>query len=459
MGDLRCLSDYSAGAVFLTEQQSWLNEELVAFRTESLEDLAVFGNKTVCLSGNPLHIIKWLVLLDGIASRIILCPVELVSALRDSILSNACPDMIILDDALLANGWPANVSCIVDDHSVEYSNMPKLALFPRAEQVEIVSTQWVLATSGTTGTPKLVIHTLASLIRTVSISPKNQNARWALLYDPCRFAGLQVLLQAIVSGAALLIPRDGSLSNRLEWLGTEKCDAISATATLWRKCLMSNASAHLSLKLITLGGEIVDGSVLKALRAAFPTAHITHIYASTEVGVAFAVHDGLPGFPAEWLESGVSVIDLKISDDSTLHIKHKSFKQNYLGSDDLYLDNGWIDTGDVVEIKGDRVLFKGRISGSINIGGSKVMPEEVETVVAQMPGVEQVLVRGKTNSVTGQLVEALIVVDEEQVDKPAFKKMIKLYCRERLADYKVPALIKFVPELEMTAAGKLGRNA
>ena len=84
----------------------------------------------------------------------------------------------------------------------------------------------------------------------------------------------------------------------------EGVNAMSATPTLWRKILMSDASRSLALRSITLGGEIADQQVLSTLASTYPSARIRHIYASTEAGTGFSVTDGKAGFPVSFLENG-----------------------------------------------------------------------------------------------------------------------------------------------------------
>ena len=137
----------------------------------------------------------------------------------------------------------------------------------------------------------------------------------------------------------------------------------------------------LSLKYVRLSGEIADGAILDSLRVAYPDARIVHAFASTEAGVAFEVTDGQEGFPASFVDAGGKV-QLRIRDGS-LHIRSARTATRYVGRDDIRLhdENGYVDTDDMVELRCDRYYFKGRRTGVINIGGLKVHPEEVESVI------------------------------------------------------------------------------
>ena len=411
------------------------------------KDLNRLKGLPVAIHGQTEHITKWLLALDGVAAEIVLVPFGACDLYKKRILQ-ALPDLVVIKDATVhADSWPREKLWPVDAFNMVNSVH------------EDLNTRWLLATSGTTSTPKLVTHSLESLSRSVVKKPFQEQKVWGLLYDPARFAGLQVLLQAMIGGDQLVAsdPRL-SLSEQIAFFLQHGVNAISATPTLWRKILMTPGGNDLLLKQVTLGGEIADARTLKSLSSIFPDAHITHIYASTEAGVGFAVHDGCPGFPYGWLRSGVKGAELSISSMSTLMIRPNVLAQGYFdNSASFYDEDGWIDTGDLVEVKSDRVLFNGRANGSVNIGGNKVMPEEVEMNILELDFVIGALVRSKSSSVAGSLLEAFVVL-KGAVDRKTANFKIKSHCREHLAAYKVPAFIRIVDDLPTTAAGKLARE-
>ena len=158
---------------------------------------------------------------------------------------------------------------------------------------------------------------------------------------------------------------------------------------------MSPAIGKISPRYVRLSGEIADQAILDSLRAAFPQAGVGHAYASTEAGVAFEVNDGLAGFPAAYLEQVRDGVELKIVDGS-LRIRSPRTASRYVGYDlPLADEDGFVDTGDMVERRGDRYVFAGRRGGIINIGGLKVHPEEIEAVINRHPQVRMSLVRPK----------------------------------------------------------------
>jgi acyl-coenzyme A synthetase/AMP-(fatty) acid ligase len=116
----------------------------------------------------------------------------------------------------------------------------------------------------------------------------------------------------------------------------------------------------------------------------------------------------------------------------------------------------------LVELADGRYYFRGRKGGIINVGGLKVYPEEVESVLNADPRVRMSLVKARRNPLTGSLVVAEVVLcdGEKSIDAQTAERVksdLLNACRRTLAAHKVPALLRFVPALELSAAGKLVR--
>jgi acyl-coenzyme A synthetase/AMP-(fatty) acid ligase len=224
---------------------------------------------------------------------------------------------------------------------------------------------------------------------------------------------------------------------------------------------MSGSAAGFSPRYVRLSGEIADQAVLDGLRRAFPLASIGHAYASTEAGVGFAVNDGLEGFPATMLGENRDGVEMKVEDGS-LRIRSTRAAHAYVGQNVAALTDadGYVDTGDMVELRGDRYHFVGRRGGIINIGGLKVHPEEIEAVINGHAEVRMSRARSRRSPITGSIVVADVILadgcDANRSDE--IRNKILADCRTRLASHKVPAMIKFVPSLDITAAGKLART-
>jgi acyl-CoA synthetase (AMP-forming)/AMP-acid ligase II len=403
---------------------------------------------------NDQHAIaRTLLALDGVAKSIFLIPASSNPLGLEEYRDRIEIDAFVTDSALEVNKTL---------HVAPPPLVIEGKLSPGAEKNHPPQeTSWILATSGTTRKPKLVSHTLSSLTRSVQRRKMRViRHRWALLYDLNRFAGLQVFLQAICGDAELFIPPLTSNSTQLiDEIVKARCTCLSATPTLWRKLLMHPECKSLNLEQITLGGEICDQPILDALKSAYPNSRITHIYASTEAGVGFSVQDGKEGFPAEFLQSGVKGTNLRISDAGILEIRPERREQGYIGElENLFQPDGFISTGDRVIQEGSRVIFLGRESGAINVGGSKVQPEVVERVLLAHPSVLAANVGPRKSSFLGALVQAHVVVTPNHA-APDITNELRTWCSQRLQRHEVPAFFEIVQDLQTEASGKLSRRS
>ena len=384
---------------------------------------------------SPVDLITALIAFDGVVDAMLLLPASLDEALTKSLIEQAgCTCRI---DNLYGEPFIVGVNEVQGNFKQH-------------------STTWILATSGTTGIPKLIEHSHETLYRMIKRNmERGLNFVWGMVYDPCRFAGLQVLFQALLSGSRLCIPSSGNVNEQIDFFIKNQVNALSATPSYWRKLLMCDRICELPLRQITLGGEIADQFILNALKYYFPSTRIIHIYASTEAGSVFSVHDGYAGFPANWLDNSLAPAMLRISDYGHLLIKfeaHSGSKDNLYGLD----TDGYLDTQDLVRVEGERVYFLGRVSGAINVGGNKVNPEEVENHIRNVCGVLDVRVFGRNSSMLGQIVVAEVMA-ASGFDVQELRLAIKQYCRSRMETWQNPAFISFVEEMTETVTGKRER--
>jgi acyl-CoA synthetase (AMP-forming)/AMP-acid ligase II len=285
---------------------------------------------------------------------------------------------------------------------------------------------------------------------------------WSTFYDIRRYGGLQIYLRAVLSRLPLVLSSAGEPTPQyLARAAAAGVSHISGTPSHWRRALMSGDAAVLKPQYVRASGEVADQALLDNLRAAYPGARIAHAFASTEAGVAFDVNDGREGFPRALVEQQNGDIALKVV-DHTLRIRSGRTAARYLGgvASVLVSEDGYVDTGDMVELVEDRYFFRGRTGGVINVGGLKVYPEEVESALNADPRVRMSLVRARRNPITGAVVVAEVVLANPSSDAAAeqIKTDLLEACRRALAAHKVPAMLRFVPSLEFTAAGKLVRD-
>jgi len=399
---------------------------------------------------SPLKLACALVALDGVAQRLAILPADTSLSVTNELLARFGGETIVTDLGVRPN-TKSKVVLWRDKPSSS-----KRGISTRGQE----DTEWTLATSGTTGTPKLVAHRFSSLVRTTRTAGERvSKLRWGLVYDLFRFAGLQVFLQGTLAGGGVIL-RDTTLAleGQIEELIRHDCSALSATPTMWRKMLMTGKASSLQLKQVTLGGEIADDAILAVLAKHYPKAKITHIYASTEAGVAFSVVDGKAGFPQSYLVKPPSEIALQVI-DGRLWVHNPAVSAKYVGSEEGFArKDGFIDTGDAVERLGDRFIFRGRANGAINVGGNKVLPEEVEQVLLSHPQVTSARVFGKGSPITGQLVACEVLLTPDAAAPASIISDLRAQCRAALRPWQAPASYKIVTSFETSSTGKLSRK-
>jgi acyl-coenzyme A synthetase/AMP-(fatty) acid ligase len=391
-----------------------------------------------------------LIELDGVAARIVIAPPDVKPEHLASVIERAGVDVVVGENPALA----------VEGVRFEHVHLPGKgpAIAPGCKS------EWVLFTSGTTGVPKMVAHSLEGLSGAIQPAVAHDIV-WGTFYDIRRYGGLQILLRALLGQASLtLSDADENVADFLTRLGRHGVTHLTGTPSHWRRALMSPANTKIAPRYVRLSGEIADQAILDSLKARFPEAAMGHAYASTEAGVGFEVTDGLEGFPASFI-GRPGPVEMKIV-DGTLRVRSPRTASQYVGGgpasgsgqNNNLKDDGWVDTGDMIEQGGDRCFFAGRTGGIINVGGLKINPEEVEAVINRQPGVRMSRVSGRKNPITGAIVIAEVVLADAANDNATFKQAILEACREKLPAFKVPAMLRFVPALELTAGGKLSRH-
>lgn len=291
-----------------------------------------------------------------------------------------------------------------------------------------------LFTSGTTGLPKLVFHSLQDVMPRNRKKSENCSC-WLLCYHPMSYAGLQVILQAVVANDILVVDVTADVKQKASLAIQSQITAISATPSFMRALLLCWRETLPVLELITLGGEIVDQATLDAVKQCFPDAAVRHIYATTEAGVLFSVKDGNAGFPKRWLDKSFNGWQLQ-------------------GKDTLILVNQarQIDTGDCIDITNDRVIFIGRKDNVVNVGGIKVNLEDIEQQIINLDEVSDARVFVKANPITGALVCAEICALNESLAKQTIRNLC-----QNLVPAARPRIVTYCEQLTLTQAGKKQR--
>lgn len=319
-------------------------------------------------------------------------------------------------------------------------NMDEVVAAVQNSQSEIT-----IFTSGTTGQPKKVVHSIATLTRAVRIGDRYKGQIWAYAYNPTHMAGLQVFFQAFENQNTLVNVFNQPREYVYQQIRDKKITHISATPTFYR-LLLPFEQAYESVIRVTLGGEKSDQHLYDSIMKIFPNAKINNVYASTEAGSLFAAK-------GDCFQISVAIKDkFKVVDDELLI--HKSL----LGSSDSFkFTDDYYHSGDLIEWVDEAqglFRFKSRKNELINVGGYKVNPGEVEVAIQDIEGVRQAMVYGKANSILGNVLCADVVLE------PGFTLTeldIKKVLSSQLQNFKVPRRIKFVEEISLTRTGKMKR--
>jgi acyl-CoA synthetase (AMP-forming)/AMP-acid ligase II len=439
---LRRFAADASGHIALAElaERSVLDAAAETFRDQSV---LIFCNR-------QLPALLALLQLDGVARRVLLCPPDLSPAHLPAIIAEAGVDSVVSDQGNQVASSLAGLRII----SCEPRLVRQTVVHDRT-----TPTEWLLFTSGTTARPKIVVHTLSSLIAPLEDGlAVSSDTVWSTFYDVRRYGGLQILLRGLLGGGSLVLSQAGEpLADFLARVGQSGVTHISGTPSHWRRALMSGAPDKMAPRYVRLSGEVADQAILNNLARAFPRANVAHAFASTEAGVAFDVRDGKAGFPAAIIGQIGGKVELRVVDGS-LRIRSNRTAAQYLGEAPRLADGeGFVDTNDMVELRGDRYYFVGRREGVINVGGQKVHPEEVEAVINQHPAVEIARVRGRPSPITGAIVVADVVVRTPGRLALIGEEILEA-CRNVLPPHKVPAMLREVPSIDISGSGKMLRS-
>ena len=351
---------------------------------------------------------------------------------------------------------------IVTSRSLDGAVEPDV-LFGHDERITgepVTPRRLLVLTTGTSGDPKAACHEWDRVLRVTRRIVPTPDQRWLLAYGLNQFGGLQILLHVAAARATLVAPESFQPRDALVAMREHRVTHASGSPTFWRFLLAemrSDGERVPDLHQITLSGEAVPPALLTKLKSTFPQAHFSQIYAATEIGQGITVRDGEPGMPISVLEADGD-LRFKIV-DGELWVSSATAMLGYVDeSADKTRDvqPEWRATGDLVEVVGDRILFRGRVTEVVNVGGVKVHPLTVEDRVSGIDGVAIAHAYGKPNAMVGSIV-ALDVVTDPGADEASLRDAIRAACAD-LPPAARPRLIKFVDTLA-TRGAKLSRGA
>jgi long-chain acyl-CoA synthetase len=330
------------------------------------------------------------------------------------------------------------------DGGIRLQTVPQIASHPLIETLrETQDGGVILFTSGSTGRPKAALQSAERLLLKFRKPGRRFRTLAFLMLD--HIAGLDTLLYTLSSGGSLVLARSRDPRSIVRLIEKHRVEVLPASPSFLRLLCASELSAEQSLasiKIITYGSELMDPTTLERLNARFPNAQISQKYGTTETGAPRSVSRGNDSL---WMRIKSDDVETKVVED-VLWIRSGSTILGYLNAPSPVDAHGWYCTGDLVEVDGEWIRFRGRKSDVINVGGEKVSPAEVEEVILELDLVKHAVVCGEPHPLMGQVVTARVVLTSASLKAKDAARRIQAHCRSRLASYKTPMRVTIVSE-------------
>lgn len=301
----------------------------------------------------------------------------------------------------------------------------------------------VVFTSGSTGKPKAIVHDMDRVTGKFRVSRPAWRTILFLLID--HFGGVNTLLSSLADGGVGVCLESRGAEGVCRTIQESRADLLPTTPSflsilvasgMWRTHDLS------SIRLITYGAEPMPASTLQRSQEIFTSAIFKQTYGLSELGV---LRSSSPDPSSLWLRLGGDGFETRVV-DGILHIRSASSMLGYLNAPSPIDADGWMNTGDLVEERDGLVRFLGRRTEVINVGGEKVFPVEVESVLMDAPNVAEATVYPIRHSLLGQVVGARVALTTTESSQEASSRL-REHCRAKLPKYKVPMRIE-IADLE-----------
>jgi acyl-CoA synthetase (AMP-forming)/AMP-acid ligase II len=315
----------------------------------------------------------------------------------------------------------------------------------------------ILFSSGSTGKPKAMVHNLENLLSNYDVKKvREMNFLVFLMFD--HIGGLNTLFNCISMGVSITIPASRSPLDISKLIEHNRVNVLPASPTFLNLMLIGDVFENFdfsSLKMITYGTEAMPETLLLKLKAKLPRVKFLQTFGTSETGIA---KTSSLSSSSIFLKFDDPNQEYKIVEDE-LWLRSKTQVLGYINhSNDNFTEDGWFKTGDRVEETPDGFIkIVGRTKEIINVGGEKVMPSEVESVILELEAIQDCLVRSEKNAITGQMVCAEVVL-KNGFDFKIEKVKIKQHCKQRLDAYKVPARVVEIDAVLFTNRFKKNRR-
>ncbi|MEU2133698.1 SDR family NAD(P)-dependent oxidoreductase [Streptomyces sp. NPDC018352] len=350
---------------------------------------------------------------------------------------------------------------------------------PARDSLGLDDITWQLYTSGTTGKPKGVLSTQRSALWSVAasyapIAGLSADARvvWPLpLFHS--FSHIACVVGVTAVGATARILDGFSAEDVAAAVREESATFLAGVPALYQHLV--DAADGQSLRGTGLRTCMVAGAITTAaLQTAFESAYgvpLLNLYGSTEACGAITMNtvtgprvDGSCGLPVPGLD--VRLVDPDSGRDSApgaegeIWVKGPNVMAGYHNRPEAtaeVLTDGWYRTGDLARrAPSGHITISGRLKELIIRGGENIHPTEVEDVLRALPGVADVAVTGKPDTVLGEVPVAFLVPGPGGLPAPA---ELLAACRTHLSYFKAPHEFHAVARIPRTASGKITRHA
>ena len=301
----------------------------------------------------------------------------------------------------------------------------------------------VLFTSGTSGEPKAAVHNINNLFKKFLEKGKSLKTVGFLLYD--HWGGLNTVFYSIFNGGCIVCLNTREPDNVCKLIEDTQAELLPVSPSFINLMLASKSYKKYnisSLQIISYGSEPMTLFSLKELKKLLPKVKLKQTYGLIEIGV---LQTKSTKSDSLFLKIDSRELKYRIREGMLERTKTSEAMLGYLNAPQPFTSDGWFITGDEVELKGEELRIIGRKSEIINIGGKKVFPVEIETVLLQHDKVLDALVYSEENFLLGAIVCAKIYVHKTSSLK-GLKNEIKKFCNKSLNSYQVPVKINFVTE-------------
>lgn len=314
----------------------------------------------------------------------------------------------------------------------------------------------ILFSSGSTGAPKAMIHNLDTLVDSYGDKKQKQiNMLVFLMFD--HIGGINTMLNILSMNATMIIPQNRNADDICKLIEEYKIAVLPSSPTFLNLILINRSYEKYdlsSLRMITYGTETMPEGLLGRLKAVFSKVKFLQTFGTSETGIAAT---SSKSSSSTFMKIDDENLEYKIVDNE-LWLRSKTQILGYLNrSMESFTNDGWFKTGDLVELDNEGFIkIIGRNKEIINVGGQKVLPSEVESVLLGMDEIEDCLVYGEQNAITGQSVSCDVVL-KSGVEADGFKILVRKFCKDKLDNFKIPTRVNVVQKTEFTERFKKSR--